>query len=153
MAPTPKQVEAAWDRIVKAQHALAEAISAYTLLRQGEKSAGTAAKELIADFVIQWGKKYGAIYVPNWGKDMKAMKTLLQTLTEQELRLRLSSFLASQDKFVVETRHNLSAFPSVVNKLTVAEQSDLFAPAMDCTHVPRCKSDQEHTRRKLAERR
>ncbi len=154
VAPSQKQVDAAWDRIEKAQRELDDAISAYAALRAGNKTAGQQAQALIKDFIASWEKKYaGQTYVANWPRDTKAIKTMLKTLDAKDIEYRMTMFLQSSDRFYVEGRHDLAMFPSAANKFV--PRSDLFSASgpVDCEHSPRCSSDQAHTARKIAERR
>jgi hypothetical protein len=146
--------EKAWEQVQKKRAELDDALEAYAAVRAGEQTDGQKAKNLIQSYIKAWAKKYpGQTYVPIWPRDTKAFKRLLQTLTVEEIKVKLGAYLRSDDAFYVNAKHDLSAFPSAINKLTTVAPTLLdTAAAVDCHHKPRCKSDQEHTRRKIQER-
>lgn len=151
---SPKALEAAWDRVMKAQAELADALENYALAQAGQETTGQQAKSLILSYVRAWSKKYpGQTYLPIWPRDTKAFKVLLKTFTPEELRARLGAYLRSDDPFYVNAKHDLSAFPSAINKLAFAVPTLLDAAGpVDCQHTPRCVSDQAHTAQKLRDR-
>lgn len=121
-----------------------------------EPSIGAQAKDLVGWFVQAWGQKYrGQTYVPTWGKDIASMKRLLKALTTVEIETAITRFLKSPDPFYANARHPLALFVGSVNKFTgndaLDDETFLQAPVVDCRHTPKCKSDQEHTRRRQAD--
>lgn len=151
---SPKALEAAWDRVMKAKAELDDALENYALAQAGQETPGQQAKSLINAYVRAWAKKYpGQTYLPSWPRDTKNFKTLLKTFSAEQIREKLAAYLRSDDTFFVNAKHDLSAFPSAINKLTTAAPllMDSVGP-VDCQHVPRCKDDQAHTQRKLRDR-
>lgn len=147
--------EKAWELVQKKRAELDDALEAYAAVRAGEQTDGQKAKGLIQSYIKAWAKKYpGQTYVPIWPRDTKAFKRLLQTLTVEDIKVKLGAYLRSDDPFYVNAKHDLSAFPSAINKLTVQVPllTDSVGP-VDCSHTPRCSSDQAHTARKIQERR
>lgn len=125
----------------------------------GEKATpGQDAKRALDWFCGAWQGRYATKYVVNGAKDMAMLKRVLKSMSVDELELRMKRFFESSDPFYVNAKHGLGVFVAAVNKFGASdgrEEEDLklVAPVADCRHKPACKSDQEHTRRKMAEMR
>jgi hypothetical protein len=121
----------------------------------GEKGIGHILKELQRDLSAIWAVRYHADYVWNFKLDTPPMKRLIKTLKPDDIRARWQTYLNSGDPYYAQARHGFSLFASQVNRfagLTPAGELDLSVdtPA-DCKHTPRCKTDQEHTRKRSAD--
>jgi hypothetical protein len=96
-------------------------------------------------------------YVWRFAVDRPNLKRLLRTLGLEELTARATRYMRNADPFIVRSRHPFGLFVSGINTYAAEApggELTLEAPAVhDCRHSPACKSDQEHTRRKLAEMR
>jgi hypothetical protein len=103
----------------------------------------------------QWTERYapGSVkgaYVWQWAKDITLMKRLLKTLSVEEIERRMSNYLKSSEPFFVKNRHTFSLFVGSVNQFAEFSKElheELPAP-VGCKHLPLCRSDQEHTRRR-----
>jgi hypothetical protein len=119
-----------------------------------QPTPGQLAKQLLDFFCEQWGKKYRDTYVvANGAKEIAALKRLLDSLTAREIAERMKLFLMSGDTFHINARHNLSLFPSALNKLKPTTEFALSSTAVGCKHKPRCDSDAIHTARVVREAR
>lgn len=139
-----KQIKTAALKVVE----LVEALEAS---QEGEATPGQVAKDLVTRFTVLWTNRYKAAYVPVWGKDIAAMKRLVDKLSPTAIEARMVQYIRSGDTFYVQARHPLNLFCVNVNKFTErapAEQQqtdDLFSAPSDCKHVPRCRTDEIHT--------
>lgn len=103
-----------------------------------------------------WSSRYHGDYVFQFQKDRPQWKRLLKTFTPADLQVRILGYIQDDDPFYVQRRHPLGIFWQAVNKYAPVNGSgfDLEAPTVaDCHHQPRCRSDQDHTRKKQAEMR
>lgn len=135
---------------------LAEQFEELDAIFAGDTSAGTIATNLVKSFKAKWENAHrGETYVPTWAKDISQMKRISRALEPQDILERIDQFLASRDRYYVEGRHSLGMFVSNVNRFagrasTEADEANfLRAPVIGCSHSPRCKDDQEHTRRSV----
>ena len=173
---TPKRSEA--DKADQAEKALVRKVAGLFLalgeLREKENALleeinellgggpgiGAKLKALERSFDAAWGARYAGgqsgRYVWSYVKDKPQMKRLLRMLDVGELEQRILNYFRSDDPFHVKARHSFPIFVACINSLASesapAEDFDLEAP-VDCKHAPPCKSDTEHTRRKLRESR
>lgn len=121
----------------------------------GDPGIGDKLKDVEAHFATLWRERYKGAYVWAYVKDRPQMKRLIRELgSVDELKARIASYFVNGDPFYAQARHSFALFVSTVNKhagLSFAElELDVDAPA-DCRHSPRCKTDQEHTRKRSAE--
>ena len=101
-----------------------------------------------------WGHKWAAAhegekYVFAQGRDGAAFKRLLKALPLEEIIGRMEAFLADTDPWLVQRRHPLGVFLKNINSIGPTHQAP--APVIGCSHVPRCTSEAEHTKKRLAE--
>jgi len=121
----------------------------------GQAGIGMTLKRLQAWFDAQWTERYapGSVkgaYVWQWAKDMALMKRLVKTLPVEEIERRMSAYLKSSEPFFAKNRHTFSLFVGSVNQFAEFSKElheELPAP-VGCKHLPPCRSDQEHTRRR-----
>jgi len=125
--------------------------------------AGTAAKlkAIEKGFDERWCNRYAkgqsGVYVWNYVRDRPHMKALLRKMDVDELLTRADRYLRSEDGFHVKNRHSFGLFVSSINHWAESApgngELDLEGGVADCQHEPACRSEQEHTRRKMAEMR
>lgn len=130
--------------------AMTSAIDAIEKKLDGHESTGAEMKRVNEAFTTAWARRYNAAYVYQGAKDATAVKRLLQSLTPDEITQRIVRYFASDDPFVLKTRHSLAVFASNINQYIPAAlplDGDDFA----CNHRPRCASAAAHTSKKLAE--
>lgn len=119
----------------------------------GENPVGKA----IAYWQQSWKGRYRADYELTKA-DAGNFKRLVTKHGLGELCARLNRYLHDHDNFLERQKHPLSIFFSRVNTyaspIAGAGPFDVdteMEPPPDCRHSPRCKSDQEHTRRRQQE--
>lgn len=118
----------------------------------GHESTGQEMKRVNEAFTRAWSRRYNAAYVYQGAKDATAVKRLLQTLTPDQIIERISRYFATDDPFVLKTRHALAVFASNINQY-IPEALPLDGADFACSHTPRCTSAAAHTSKKLAEAR
>ncbi len=158
MADKRKQVEGIIARMRKgAQDLLTQADDLEALLH-GEDTTGQQIGQLIKAWDEQWSLKHaGKKYIHTRAIAAGGFKRLLAELESGDIRARMVQYLDSRDPFYVTSRHALNLFFASVNKFAGTGGNDdaefLTAPVADCSHSPRCKSAQEHTRKRSQEMR
>lgn len=86
---------------------------------------GKLAKEILDYFFNKYKEKHSKKYVFNAGKDMKLLKTLLNTLTAEEIKHLVDKFFSSSDRFIKQAGHTIGVFNSMINKLQVQHKEDI----------------------------
>ena len=128
-----------------------------------EGKAGIAArmKALEGSFDAAWCARYAPTqtraYVWTWAEDRANMKRLLAKLDVDEIAARAIRYVKSDDPFYVRQRHPFRLFVRTINEWTMGRDAPadyaLEQSTSSCRHVPPCRSDQEHTRRRMADMR
>lgn len=118
-------------------------------------------KQFETAFDTAWCARYAAgmhgRYI--WRKqiDVPNIKRLLKALGLVELVKRATVYISNDDPFLTRSRHPFGLFVSGINSYAgEGEAPDLELSAqgpIDCKHLPRCSSEQEHTKKKQAEMR
>ena len=113
-------------------------------------------KHYDATWCVRYAPGQTGRYVWNYGKDRAQWKRLISLLGVEELELRVVNYLRDGDDYYVKSRHPFALFITNVNRFASSSTStpalELEAPVVaDCKHKPPCKSDQEHTRRRVDE--
>jgi hypothetical protein len=136
-----------------------------TALLGGGPGIGAVLKRLEASYDVAWCVRYapGAKnqYSWNYKEDRPHWKRLLKRLSTEELEVRIVRYLMNADQFYVKERHPFSLFVRNVNAFVGegrdAAEMELSAGLELCIregqHAPPCKSDQEHTRKKMLDMR
>ena len=130
----------------------------------GELGIGAKLRLVYDGFSNAWRERYSRTvtdpkkggYVWNYAKEGPAAKRLLQKLEPEEIVARAARYIRSADAFYLESRHSFLTFASQINRFapaTTSETFDLDGGVADCRHLPPCRSDQEHTRKRAAEMR
>lgn len=121
----------------------------------GEQAIGDQLRALSDYYVAAWENRYGSRYAWQGVKDSSQAKRLLKLFTLEDLEARILRWMKDNEAFYTRARHPFALFASNVNRYAPepAGELDLEAPAVDCHHIPRCSSDQVHTRKQLEERR
>lgn len=114
-------------------------------------------KQLEAMFSTCWQARYGSPYVWQYVKDRPQLKRLLGKLELTAIEQRMVNYLRDDDPFLGRARHGFGLFVSQINRYAPENGGDvdlqLEAPVVDCRHTPTCSSDQEHTRKRMADMR
>lgn len=124
----------------------------------GEAGIGDILRGLEQALSATWAARHRTPYVWQYVKDRPNMKRLLKLLGGPDaIKARWLNYVRDDDPYLVKARHPFALFMSNVNRYADAGdtselQLDADAPA-DCKHSPRCQSDQEHTRRRMADMR
>lgn len=105
----------------------------------------------------RYAKGRTGAYIWTAKTDVPHLKRLLQAIGLEELVRRTDRYLRSDYPFYTGRRHGFLTFVASVNEWATGAaftgELELAAPVADCKHKPTCASDQEHTKRKLAEMR
>jgi hypothetical protein len=159
MADKRKQVEG----LIARQRKLGEEMLAIAddleALINGEDTTGQQVNKLMGAWSSRWQVRYKRAYVfTARAKAAAGFKRLLKGMDADDIETRMVQYLQSTDSFYATSRHSLDLFFTSVNKFpgndkAIDDAEFLTAPVADCSHAPRCKSDQEHTRRRAAEMR
>lgn len=114
----------------------------------GDEGIGDKLKRLCRHYSEAWETRYGTPYVFAFAKDMPQWKRLLRSMSADEIDARILSFIKSDDKFYLQTRHAFGVFVKSINSL-----AGLPAPtfAAGCAHEPRCADAAVCTNRKYLE--
>jgi hypothetical protein len=112
-------------------------------------------------FDAGWCQRYAqgqsGRYVWRYATDRPNSKRLIRALGLEEVIARIPRFIANDDPFLTRSRHPFGLFVSGINQYApegsaiVDFEMDGGAPAVDCRHSPRCKSDHACTQKKRAE--
>lgn len=154
MADKKKQVEGVIARMRKTAEDLLTQASDLEAVLNGDDTTGQQVGRLFDRWALHWRARYRNKYVfVARAKAGAGFKRLLKDMTLDDIDARMQQYVASNDPFYTMTLHSIDAFFTAVNKFpgtgtTTDEAQFLQAPVGDCTHSPRCKSDQEHTRRR-----
>lgn len=129
-------------------------------LLEGEQAVGDHLKHLIHVWCTAWQAVYGSPYA--WGseaaKNAGHLKRMLKALTPDDITKRITGYMHDRDAFVVGTRHHFGLFVTRLNRYTDAPRlSFQDGPSVDCLregrHDPPCRSNADHTQKKMAEMR
>lgn len=153
-----KQVEGIIARMRKSAEELTVQANDLEALLNGEDTTGQQIAGLFKSWGDIWGTRYKVAFVfMARAKCSAGFKRLLTAgMTVKDVEARMLAYVGSHERFYVDARHSLDLFFKCVNKFGATAAGDelaLTAPVADCTHKPRCKSDQEHTRRRSQEMR
>lgn len=145
----------AWDELQAKQDAIVDEIRR---MLGGGVPIGELLKQAEAAFSTAWNDRYPGRYVWQYAKDRPHMKRLLLTLGLEELTARFGRYVRNHDQFFTQARHSFGAFVHTVNQhaaLAVAGGFDLDDSdrPVGCTHLPACRDDVEHTRKRASEMR
>lgn len=115
-------------------------------------------KQFELNYSAAWSGRYQGEYLFNFTKDVPNIKRLLKTFANAELAARALSYVKNNDLFFTRARHPFGTFVTTINQhageqLPVeAFELDADVPAIDCKHVPFCRTESEHTARRAADR-
>jgi molybdopterin converting factor small subunit len=130
-----------------------EVIEELRALLAEEPSETQYANRLLAYFCEQYEKRHAKKYVvANGAKAVQQLRRLLKQIPPREIAGRMQRFLVSKDPFYVDAKHDLHVFIAAVNKFSSAPLlPEGAAPARGCKHEPPCVTDEQHTKRSIAE--
>lgn len=123
----------------------------------GDSTVGQQVNRLFKAWPAIWRTKYRREYLfTSRAKVGGAFKKLLATMTVEDIEARMAQYVESRDPFYAQASHPIELFLKAINKFAgtgaAADEGEfLQAPVVDCQHKPRCKSEQEHTRRRTQE--
>ncbi len=144
-------------RLRKGAQVLEELALEVEALITDQRTPGQQANDFAKWFGEEWSKRHGQKYVDGGAKDRAQIKRLLAKLELEELKARGKRYLHTSDTFVQGAKHPLGLFVSGINKWGEDSGEPMLeleaARPADCKHEPPCSSDQEHTRRKMADMR
>ncbi len=120
----------------------------------GEDALGDVLKRVEAAFAAEYHQRYSRHYGWQYAKDRPQWKRLLKLAGEEDVRARIVAYFHEPDPYTQNARHPFGLFVSRFNQLVphVEDPGELTldAPTVaDCRHVPPCRTDQDHTKRKL----
>lgn len=116
----------------------------------GEDGIGVKLKHLCRHYSETWETRYGTPYVFAFTKDMPQWKRLLRSMSVEELEARVVSFIRSDDKFYIQTRHAFGVFVKSINSLAGLPARGATA-VVGCGHEPTCADGAACTARKYSE--
>jgi len=100
-----------------------------------------------------WKAQHKADYAWNRTVDPANIKRLIKKLGLTELTSRARAYISSREPFYQRQQHPFNLFVAQVNTFAGrGTETEAPRPA-DCRHEPPCRSDQEHTDRKLEDMR
>lgn len=118
-------------------------------LLDGGVGIGELLKRLEKAFSTVWCARYqggtGA-YIWTYAKDRPQMKRLIAKLEVEEIERRMARYLANEDAFFLKFRHSFGMFVSTINQHAAPAEARELVP--DCFHIPPCRDDVEHTKRR-----
>jgi len=121
----------------------------------GAAGIGVAMKALEHTFDGAWGVRYAGgqtgRYVWRPTTDKPHVKRLIKLLGLAEVQRRVWVYLRNEDPFYVRARHPWLVFVGSINSHAEAGGASEVVPVTGCKHDPACKSDQQHTKKKLKE--
>lgn len=124
-------------------------IDEFDALLAGKAGTGEQLRELYNFWNVLWCAQHGSDYVFTFQKDAPQMKRLLKMLGVDELKHRITNYLKTREPFYFDKKHPFGMFVATINSWAGGNADDeLELDAVGCNHTPRCKSDQEHTRRR-----
>lgn len=113
--------------------------------------------EIFQHFSESWERRYRAKYVFNGAVDGNHIKRLLKVFDVPTLKARISRYIADDDTFPVKNKHAFNVFIGRVNSYATPASTDAVGfdldatPVIGCMHMPKCRTDAEHTRKKMGE--
>lgn len=116
----------------------------------GDDGIGDKLKRLCRHYSDTWETRYGTPYVFAFAKDMPQWKRLLRSMSVEELEARVVSFIRSDDRFYIQTRHAFGVFVKSINSLA-GWPARGAAALVGCGHEPTCVDGATCTARKHRE--
>jgi hypothetical protein len=116
----------------------------------GETATGDLLKRLSRFWCERWATRYLGKYAWEGAKDTSAAKRLIRDVPIAEIERRIAAFIADPDPFYRDRRHPFTIFAMNINRYAPLLSGD-EPSALDCRHLPPCRTDAEHTKRSQAE--
>lgn len=148
---TATRAENLFQEIIKSHARLANQLADYHALVAGSPTTGQLSKQLFTTWATLWLARYREKYVFAGARDAGSFKRLLTTMTADQVVARMKAYLADDDAFLAKQRHPLALFISGINRY--GGSGAVEAAPVGCRHDPPCRTEVEHTRRQMAERR
>lgn len=152
--PNLKKVEALLSLLKDNHDKSAAIIEEVNQLLGGGVGIAAQIKDVQHAFHEAWTHRYRGQYVWRHAVDIPHIKRLIKMLGVEEVKTRVVNYLRNEDPFIGRSRHPFGLFVSGINSYAnegPGGELELESPAVGCSHVPPCKSDSDHTRRKSAE--
>ena len=92
---------------------------------QGEPEERKKTNKVFAYFCEGWQRKNGKKYSPNYGKDKKIFKDLLQEHSEEEIQTCVDKFFTLKDDFAKQGGYTVGVFKSQFNRLRVKKDGGI----------------------------
>lgn len=144
------------ERLRQLQAQTDEVVEELTKIMAGDVAIGDQLmKDFESHFSMLWQNVYVSTFVWQYARDRPHTKRLLKLLGVEELKSRACNYLRDPDPFYAKARHPFGLFITNINRFATQSNTTDFElaapPVADCAHHPRCRSDQEHTTRQLAD--
>ena len=115
-------------------------------------SGGASVAEQVQAYKKRWSEVreavgYGFAYGFNDRVDVPHIRKFLKLFGLENLQDMMDRYHRDRDEFLLRAKHPHGLFVSGINRYGSREADVYKAPIINCTHSPRCGSDQEHTRR------
>jgi hypothetical protein len=121
---------------------------------EGNPTVGDTVRRLMLVWSSKWEVAYKDRYRYIGPMEVNGFKKLLKTTDPDEIERRMAVYLRRSDLFYQKARHGLSVFFKSFNEFGAGQaDAKLEAPVVGCQHRPPCGTDQEHTKRRMAEMR
>jgi len=136
-------------KIEEVERALSRAHDELRGLRQ-LLAGGNPVGEAMRFYGDAWAKLHGGeTYQWERPKATSQMKQLLKLLPLDDVKARMIAYLSDNEPFLVRNAHPFALFVTRVNSYSPRAQP----PPVGCKHQPPCRSDVEHTQRRVQEAR
>ncbi len=114
-------------------------------------------RDTIAYWCRAWKERYGVSYDVMPG-DAKQLRRLIVEHGGEEMHKRIDAFFSDRDRFIIQNKHPLGFFlkraqnyASTAPPQWIAMEDDHEPAPIDCKHEPPCRTDAEHTRKRMSE--
>lgn len=157
-AKTMERVTKLFDTLEELEGKATEVRGEIAKLLRGEPAIGDLLKLAMAHFAESWRIRYRAPYAWRSTTDVPQMKRLIKLLGIDELKARITNFIANDEDYFKRSRHGFGLFVATVNQhagqgTDSGGELELASAPSDCRHVPPCKSDIQHTQRLMEDMR
>lgn len=107
-------------------------------------------RDVIAFWCDEWRRKYGSDYDIS-KTDAGQFKRLVTKHGKVEMTQRIARYLLERRQWLVENKHPLSVFFKQTSSYATPGGDLGYEPPPSCQHEPLCRSDAEHTSKRMRE--
>lgn len=132
------------------QDKVGETLDEIEALLGGRAGIGGGMKTIREAFDAGWTERYKSKFVWRGAAESPDLKRFVKDVGVDETSARVGRFFADSDPYLQLKRHAFYLFADRFNSYA-AEPKFFDVPVNGCTHVPRCRSDAEHTRARAQE--